>query len=457
MPPKKGKKIALSEFLGDGGLGSWADEVDALPNAPAPKLEGDYGRDDRFSSRRDDSRPTFSREDIPLPTQPPYTAFIGNLAFDLTESDIESHFSEFKTNSIKIIKDRDDKPKGFGYVEFETLDGLKDALSKTGANLSGRTIRVSVAEPPKERGGFSSGGGGYEDDGKFDNPWRRDGPLPDLGRDSTRRRFDGPPTERAERVPDKTEGISDWRSSRPRAPPPAPDADTGGFKRRGPSFPVSDTQADKEDNWTMGSRFKAAGGEETGSRFGGQRARPDGPPKVPSVAEGESDWRSATRSKGLARSSGPGSPTDSVPSTPQMGRRKLELKPRSGNASVAQTPLSSPKMGSAQPTSSKPNPFGAAKPVDVTQREKQVEEKLEKEKERFPVSRTNSRPATERPAAGRTSSPLPDSKAAPASPKPASANLAPTVRPTLSFASAAAAKKAAESQEGASKDAKSQE
>ncbi|KAJ3502005.1 hypothetical protein NMY22_g18732 [Coprinellus aureogranulatus] len=149
MAPKKGKKIALSEFLGDGGLGSWADEVDALPNAPAPKLEGDYGRDDRFS-RRDDTRgerPTFAREEVPLPTQPPYTAFIGNLAFDLTEDDIAAHFSEFKINSIKIIKDRDDRPKGFGYVEFESLDGLKDALSKTGTSIAGRTIRVSVAEP----------------------------------------------------------------------------------------------------------------------------------------------------------------------------------------------------------------------------------------------------------------------------------------------------------------------
>jgi len=35
--------------------------------------------------------------------------------------------------SVKIIKDRDDRPKGFGYVEFDTLDGLKDALSKSGA------------------------------------------------------------------------------------------------------------------------------------------------------------------------------------------------------------------------------------------------------------------------------------------------------------------------------------
>jgi len=34
---------------------------------------------------------------------------------------------------VKIIKDKDDKPKGFGYVEFEELEGLKYALTKTGS------------------------------------------------------------------------------------------------------------------------------------------------------------------------------------------------------------------------------------------------------------------------------------------------------------------------------------
>jgi len=70
-----------------------------------------------------------------------------------------------QTKSVKIIKSKDEKPKGFGYIEFEDVDGLKDALLKTGSvrppflsrqaadasrkNFSGRTIRVSVAEPRK--------------------------------------------------------------------------------------------------------------------------------------------------------------------------------------------------------------------------------------------------------------------------------------------------------------------
>lgn len=89
------------------------------------------------------------REEVPLPSHPPFTAFIGNLAFDITEDELASFFNPhqvrgllhqdlqcptyIQAKSIKIIKDRDDKPKGFGYIEFAELDALKDALSRTGS------------------------------------------------------------------------------------------------------------------------------------------------------------------------------------------------------------------------------------------------------------------------------------------------------------------------------------
>ncbi len=52
--------------------------------------------------------------------------------------------------------------------------------------------------------------------------------------------------------------------------------------------------------------------------------------------------------------------TGSVPSTPQMGRRKLDLLPRSGAPSVQPSPLSSPKSASHN-TVPRSSPFGAAK------------------------------------------------------------------------------------------------
>jgi RNA recognition motif-containing protein len=83
------------------------------------------------------------------------------LAYDVTEVDLEQYFNFAKacltltsltsdvdvsfvqTKSIKIIKDREDKPKGFAYIEFESLDGLKDALAKSGTV----SARVHVVDP----------------------------------------------------------------------------------------------------------------------------------------------------------------------------------------------------------------------------------------------------------------------------------------------------------------------
>ncbi|KAJ7650594.1 hypothetical protein FB45DRAFT_986533 [Roridomyces roridus] len=465
MPPKKNKKISLNEFLGDSALGSWADEMESLPSAPAVRSEEEqargndrYGRRDDFLSTRPDRVQGPPREDLPLPTQPPYTAFIGNLSFDLTESELQDFFASSKTKSIKIIKDREDKPKGFGYIEFEDLDGLKDALAKSGANFSGRTIRVSVAEPPKERAGF----GGFEDDSKFDSPWRRDGPLPpsSTSRDSSRRRFDGPPTER---LPSVSDSPSDWRSSRPAARTAPLDTETSSYRRKGSGFTTPDGQpspADRDEAWAIGSKFRPAAPEESGSgsRFG-SRGRSDMPPPKESIFD-EGDWRSARPKSSVSRTLNSivvgllltcfAPASNSTPPTPQLNRRKLELLPRSGGASTAPSPLSSPKIGPTPNVAPRSSPFGAAKPVDVSSREKEVVERVEKDreimKEKLTMSRTSSRTAVERTAFNRTRTPPPSSPASPklapavAASKP-TASTAPTVRPTLSFASAAGAAK----------------
>lgn len=65
----------------------------------------------------------------------------------------------------------DGKPRGFGYVEFETVDGLKNALTATGSDLQGRSIRVSVAEAKESRFGRADEA----------STWERSGPLPSLG------------------------------------------------------------------------------------------------------------------------------------------------------------------------------------------------------------------------------------------------------------------------------------
>ncbi len=97
--------------------------------------------------RRDGYPP---REQLPLPTEPPYTAHLGNMSFDTTEGEVSEFFKDCQVTKVRIVEDKmDRKPKGFGYVEFATLDGLKKALSYAGSSLAGRTIRVSVADPRK--------------------------------------------------------------------------------------------------------------------------------------------------------------------------------------------------------------------------------------------------------------------------------------------------------------------
>ncbi|THG99728.1 hypothetical protein EW026_g2660 [Hermanssonia centrifuga] len=457
MPPKKAQKMSLNEFLGDNTLGSWADEMDALPTAQQTKIglareivdmtisylrgvspAGQYLELPDPEPSQVDRGPPTHREDLPLPTEPPFTAFVGNLAFDLTDVDLEEFFAGHQTKSIKIIKDREDKPKGFGYIEFAELDGLKDALSKSGAALAGRNIRISVAEPPKERAGFGSGGGGFDDE-KFANNWRRDGPLPDPpSQDGSRRRYDGP-SAREPPPPAVSDNISDWRSSRQPARAPPPEADAPSFKRRGSGFRSQEgapqNLADTEDTWTIGSRFKPSTPSESGgpgSRFGSLRGKGEmGPPRDTASPPDESDWRRP--------------PSSSVPPTPQMGRRKLELLPRSG-ASAAPSPLSSPNP--ANTSQQRASPFGNAKPVDTVAKENAVAERLEKEREQVkervthPMSRTSSRTASQRGDAVSRSTPT---STAPTSPKAESPKVAGTpsanVRPSFSFASAAAGKK----------------
>ena len=51
--------------------------------------------------------------------------------------------------------------QGFAYVEFETRDGLQNAVDMTGVELDGRSLQIKIADI---RGGVPGGGyqGGYQ-------------------------------------------------------------------------------------------------------------------------------------------------------------------------------------------------------------------------------------------------------------------------------------------------------
>lgn len=96
-----------------------------------------------------------------FPSSPPYTAFVGNLPFDIQDAnhlafELEAMCERILNTKVKTVNgrlmlDRDTgKKKGFGYVEFDTLEDLKTVMELNNkAELSGRKIRLDVANAPK--------------------------------------------------------------------------------------------------------------------------------------------------------------------------------------------------------------------------------------------------------------------------------------------------------------------
>ncbi|PSK42996.1 hypothetical protein B9Z65_6950 [Elsinoe australis] len=381
--------MSLGDFLGDQSLGSWADEMDTQP-MPAPSsgfggerrayssagggFGGDRGGDRGFGSSRgggfDEDRPRAFREQLPLPTRPPYTAHLGNLSFEVTEGDVQGFLSGCDVTSVRIVEDKlDRKPKGFGYVEFGTLDGLKKALTLSETQFQGRNVRISVAEPPKDRG-----------EARELNDWSRKGPLPDLPGQGQRR-----VTERTGSFRGGFDPASDANAEQPARRGGFPDSDGkprdfGNWERKGPLSPVPGQEprqggrgsrdfgeAQERKNSPSWGEGRSEAGSRPPRREFSERAIPE---RAPTAADQDSQWRA--RMKPDAPSPPVGTPDASVPSSPAAPPKPAE-RPRLNLAkrTVSEAPTDAPSSGS----DSKASPFGAARPIDTSAREREVEER----------------------------------------------------------------------------------
>jgi len=73
--------------------------------------------------------------------------YVGNLAFSVTEDTLHSFFSKCgKIANLRYPKNPTGGYKGFCFIEFETEDGLKNALMLNLNEIEGRQIRVSKQE-----------------------------------------------------------------------------------------------------------------------------------------------------------------------------------------------------------------------------------------------------------------------------------------------------------------------
>ncbi|EXX54603.1 uncharacterized protein OCT59_026205 [Rhizophagus irregularis] len=380
---KKSTKMSLTEFLADQSTGSWADEMEDLPSAPAAAFSdygdhedrqkggfGDrrsgfserrtYSRDSRYESRESPRESRFSSrsERIPqeLPTSPPYTAHIGNLPYDLTEGQVKKFFIDSKILNIRILRDKDnDKPKGFGYVEFEDLESLTKALQLSGENLGNRPVKISVADPPREREDRTAG------------EWRRKVPRETQVPSPRSDRFGGN---------DKFGHREDKWGERGGSFRDRSDRIDRGERDRGDRFDRTDRSIERNDRggndkverkgdteWRGGgfnnSRSSSFRERKSEERYNSVR-KYDMRPSPESKAENSNNIRASATD------------TDTTDTSPPM-RKKLELKPRS-SATVPNENVA--------PRSSKPNPFGEAKPIDTDEALRRVEERRkQKEKE----------------------------------------------------------------------------
>jgi RNA recognition motif-containing protein len=84
--------------------------------------------------------------------------YVGNLPFTTTEEEIKSLFAEHgEVGSISLVTDRETgRPRGFAFVEMAP-DAADEAIKALdGKDLSGRSLRVNVARPRRDDGGFQS-------------------------------------------------------------------------------------------------------------------------------------------------------------------------------------------------------------------------------------------------------------------------------------------------------------
>jgi cold-inducible RNA-binding protein len=91
--------------------------------------------------------------------------YVGNLSFNVTESDLKELFAMHGTvQTASVIKDKySGESRGFGFVEMpEKEEALKAIAALNGKDVKGRSLKVNEAQARTDRprtGGFGGGGG----------------------------------------------------------------------------------------------------------------------------------------------------------------------------------------------------------------------------------------------------------------------------------------------------------
>ena len=322
------------------------------------------------------------------------------MSFDATEGDIQDFFQSCSVTNVRIVEDKlERKPKGFGYAEFATLDGLKKALEFNNTQFQGRNIRVSVAEPRKYlwpsyiiKNALMARLEKDRPDAREFGDWTRKGPLPDIG--GQRRVSDRIGHSSGPRGFDT---VSEAGSDRPHRRPAYEQGegkvrDFGNWDRKGPLTPTvpngpaarnfdrpvsHDGPRDRRNSPAWGEGRSQDGSRPPRREFV-ERPIVD---RAPTAPEMDNQWRTKMRPDPPPaptivpnRSPALSSREISAPPSPAGASQPLSVRPKLNLAKRTLTEADSP-VTSTSSTEAKSSPFGAAKPIDTAAREKEVEEK----------------------------------------------------------------------------------
>ena len=90
--------------------------------------------------------------------------FVGNLAFQTTEVDLQDLFAAHGTVlEVKVVTDRDTgRSRGFAFVSMENEAAARKAISElNGTTVDGRELRVDEAQERSPRSGGGGNGRGH--------------------------------------------------------------------------------------------------------------------------------------------------------------------------------------------------------------------------------------------------------------------------------------------------------
>jgi RNA recognition motif-containing protein len=92
--------------------------------------------------------------------------FVGNLAKDVTDDDLQNLFNEYgSVKSVKVIRDLfSGESKGFGFIEMPGLSEAQKAINALNTvDVKGKKITVNEARPKTDK---RPGGGGGRSQGR---------------------------------------------------------------------------------------------------------------------------------------------------------------------------------------------------------------------------------------------------------------------------------------------------